>query len=196
MDREPLKPEHLKARLIRALSGLSREQMSEETGIPPSLIGQFEQGQVLPGEEHLARMARCSGFEGADADELMRHFQTQRRTWIRRGGGAGAILENLVQRLRFHCTGAFERLLKLSVPVRPPAPGDRRQAEEQFLNLKRLSLRSKLAAVSLIEEYQNRALAERCREESERQASSNPRRAEAWAQVALKIAQAIPGREN
>jgi tetratricopeptide (TPR) repeat protein len=193
MSKERLKPEHRKARLIRALSGLTQEEMSRETSIPASLIDHFEQGNVVPGGDHLERMAACAGITAADASEHLRLHRTQRETWLRRSEGAGAVLDHLARRLSRHCAGAVQRLLKLRVPERPPSPEDRRQAEVQFPELKRLSRRSRLAAVRSIEALQSWALAERCCEESVRQASRNLQRAASWAQLALEIAKLVPG---
>ncbi|MFL6292078.1 MAG: hypothetical protein ACJ759_14380, partial [Thermoanaerobaculia bacterium] len=51
----------------------------------------------------------------------------------------------------------------------------------------------KLAAVRSIEDFQSWALAERCCDESERQASRNLQRASTWARLALEIARLMPG---
>lgn len=193
MSKGRLKPEHRKARLIRALSGLTQEEMSRETGIPASLIDHFEQGNVVPGGDHLEKMAACAGITAADADEHLRLYRMQRETWLRRSEGLGAVLDHLARRLGRYCAGAVQRLLKLRVPERPPSPEDSRQAEEQFLRLKRLSRRSRLAAVRSIENFQSWALVERCCEESVQQASRNLKRAAAWAQLALEIARLMPG---
>ncbi len=187
MSREPLKPEHLEARVVRALSGLTQEEISEDTGIPQSLVAQFEQGKVLPGKDQLERLAGCAEIDVENAAELVRAYRGQRRTWLRRSDGAGPLLDSLVLALRQHCADAFQRLLKIRRPVRPPSPEDRRQAEERFAELKRLSQRSRLAVVRSIEEYQGRALAERCREESARLAPLDARRADSWARLALEI---------
>ena len=193
MSQERLKPEHRKARLIRALSGLTQEEMSRETGIPASLIDHFEQGNVVPGGDHLEKMAACAGMTAADADEHMRLHGMQRETWLRRSEGIGAVLDHLVKRLSRQFAGAVQSLLKLRVPERPPSPEDRRQAEEQFRKLKRLSRQSRLAAVRSIWDFQSWALAELCCEESVRQASRNIQRAASWAQLALEIAGLMPG---
>jgi transcriptional regulator with XRE-family HTH domain len=184
MSHTTLKPEHLKARVIRALSGLSQEQMGEKTGTSSSLIDQIERGKVLPGEDHLQRMAEQAGFESADADELLTHYRTQSQTWLRTSEGVSSILDSLVRRLRRHSVHAVQRLLKLA----PPKPAQREAAEEQLANLRRLSYRSRLAVVRSVEEYRSQALARRCREESVRQASSNPRRAASWERLAQEIA--------
>jgi transcriptional regulator with XRE-family HTH domain len=196
MSKVRLKPEHRMARLIRALSGLTQEEMSRETGISVSLIDQFEQGHVIPSGDHLEKMAACAGMTATDAAEHLRLHRTQRATWLRGSEGLGAVLDHLARRLRRHCTGAMQRLLKLRVPERPPSPEDRQQAEEQFLKLKRLSRRSRLAVVRSIEEFQSWALAERCCDESVLQASRNLRRAASWAQLALEIARLIPGQKG
>jgi transcriptional regulator with XRE-family HTH domain len=187
MSRDPLKPEHLEARVIRALSGLTQAEISEDTGISQSLIAQFEQGTVLPGKDQLERLAGCAEIDVQNAEELLRLHRGQRRTWLRRSDGAGPLLDSLALALRRHCADAFQRLLKIRRPARPPAPEDRRQADERFAELKRLSQRSRLAVVKSIEAYQGPALAERCREESARLAPFDPGRAASWARVALEI---------
>jgi transcriptional regulator with XRE-family HTH domain len=194
MSRQPLKPEHLMARAIRAFSGLKQDEMGEESGIPSSLIDQVEQGKVMPDGDHLKRIAACAGITEADAEELLRVYQTQRDSWHRSSQGVDTTLDNLVRRLRLHCANAFRRLLKLRPPERPPAAEeDRRQAEEQIASLKRLSRRSRLAAVRLIEELQTWSLVERCSEESVRQVSRSLKRAASWARLALVIARFVPG---
>jgi transcriptional regulator with XRE-family HTH domain len=179
MSRETMKPEHFKARLIRALSGLTQAQMSEETGLTQSLIDQMEQGKVLPSEDHLETLAGQADIRAADADELLAHYHTQTRTLVRPSEGAGTILRHLVRRLRRHSVHAVQRLLKLPVPQ----TGDQGRAEEQLAELKRLSHRSQLAVVRSVEGYRSPALAARCREES----LKDTWRATAWARLAAEI---------
>ncbi len=193
MTRSTLKTAHLKARMFRAVSGLTQEQMGEATGITPSLLDQFEQGHVVPGSHHLAVMAGCAGVEEAEVDELLRQRETQGSPWLRSSRGAAGTIDRLVRGLRRHCASAVRRLLKVRPPVWPPEPWDCRMAEEQLASLKRLSRRSQLAAVRSIEELQNWALVERCCDESVRQASHSLKRATAWARLAMEIARLVSG---
>lgn len=182
MSGETLKPHHFKARLIRALSGLSQEQMSERTGIPASVLAQLERGNGSLTEEELERMAGQARFESADADELLRLYQTQTRAWLRTSEGAGPLLQGFVGKLRRRSLQAVQRLLKLPAP-QPVDPG---RADEQIAQLLRLSHRSRLAVVRSAEDFRSSAMAARCRQEAERQAA-DPRRADAWTRLAAEI---------
>ena len=72
----------------------------------------------------------------------------------------------------------------------------RRQAEEQFAELKRLSPRSRLAVVRLNPEYQNWALVERCCEAAIEEGSRDLKQSAAWARLALAIAKWVRGPEG
>ena len=178
MSNETLPPEVLKARLIRALSGLSQAQMGERVGIDPGHLAHMEMGEAPVTEDQLRRMAAEAGIGIAEADELLGLYQEQTRPWLRTGEGMETILDEIGRGLRQHAGLALQRLLKLPPP--PPEPGD---TEKQLANLKRLSHRSRLAVVQSVEEYRTPALARRCRE----QAAADPRRAASWEALAAEI---------
>jgi tetratricopeptide (TPR) repeat protein len=72
----------------------------------------------------------------------------------------------------------------------------RRQAEEQFGELKRLSPRSRLAVVRLSPQYQSWALVERCCEAAIEEGSRDLKQSAAWARLALAIAKWARGPEG
>jgi len=72
----------------------------------------------------------------------------------------------------------------------------RRQAEEQFAELKRLNARSRLAVVRLNREYQNWALVEGCCEAAIEEGSRDLKQSAAWARLALAIAKWVRGPEG
>ncbi len=72
----------------------------------------------------------------------------------------------------------------------------RRQAAEQFAELKRLDARSRLAVVRLNREYQNWALVESCCEAAVEEGSRDLKRSAAWARLALGIAKWVRGPEG
>ncbi|MES1245870.1 MAG: helix-turn-helix transcriptional regulator [Acidobacteriota bacterium] len=185
MSNETLPPEVLKARLIRALSGLSQAQMGERVGIDPGHLAHMEMGEAPVTEDQLRRMAAEAGISIAEADELLGLYQEQTRPWLRTGEGMEAILDEIGRGLRQHAGLALQRLLKL-----PPPPQDDHDTEEQLANLRRLSPRSRLAVVRSVEGYRTPALARRCREEARRcreKAAADPRRAAAWERLADEI---------
>ena len=180
MNDETLPPETLKARLIRALSGLSQAQMSARIGIDATHLARIEMGDAPVTGDLLLRMAAEAGIGIAEADELLARYQEQTRPWLRTGEGMETLLGELGRSLLQHAGLALQRLLKLPPP--PPEPGD---TEKQLANLKRLSTRSRLAVVQSVEEYRTPALARRCREEARR--TADPRRAASWEALAAEI---------
>lgn len=179
MSHETLPPESLKARLIRAASGLSQAEMSERTGIAATQLAQIERGNAPVTGDQLRRMAAEAGLGIAEADDLLARYQEHTRPWLRTGEGMEAILDEIGRSLREHADLALQRLLKLPPPRRDPV-----DVEEQIANLRRLSPPSRLAVVRSVEGYRTPALARRCREE----AAANPRRAAAWERLAAEIA--------
>lgn len=178
MNDETLPPEVLKARLIRALSGLSQAQMSARIGVDPGHLARIEMGDAPVTGDQLRRMAAEAGIGIAEAGELLALYQEQTRPWLRTSEGVDALLDELGRGLRRYAGLALQRLLKL--PPRPPEPRD---TEEQLADLRRLSPRSRLAVVRSVEEYRTPALARRCRE----QAAADPRRAASWETLAAEI---------
>ncbi len=180
MSNETLSPETLKARLIRALSGLSQAQMSERTGIDPTQLARIETGEAPVTEDQLRRMAGEAGIGIPEADELLALYQEQTRPWQRTSENLEDVLGEISRGLRRHIELALQRLLKLPLPL--PGAVD---AEEQLANLRRLSPRSRLAMVQNVEAYSNPALARRCREEARRHPTGSRRTA--WEKLAAEI---------
>lgn len=181
MNPETLPPETLKARVIRALSGLSQAQMSERTGIDPAQLSRIETGDAPVTGDQLRRMAAEAGIGIAEADELLGLYREQTRPWLRTGEGMEAVLDGIGRGLRQHAGLALQRLLKL-----PPPKPDECDVEKQLADLRRLSPRSRLAVIRNVEGYRTAALARRCREEARRHAA-DPRRAAAWESLATEM---------
>lgn len=197
MRDEAIRPENRKARMLRGLSGKSQARTAKEIGRSPAQIDQWEQGNVVPGEDDLKLLAeRTAGITTGDADELFALYEVQRRTFQRRSSGIGAVVEDLAEKLARHCEGSVRRLLKLPLPEVLPSAEDRHQAEEQFAELKRLSPRSRLAVVRLNREYQNWALVERCCDAAVEEGSRDLKQSAAWARLALAIAKWVRGPEG
>jgi tetratricopeptide (TPR) repeat protein len=188
------KPETLIARLLRALSGLSQIAFGKKTGRNPVLIDQWEQGDTLPGEPDLKALAELgAGISRDDAGEHLELYETQRSAFRRSLDGAGALLDGLTAALIRYGASAVRRLLTLPAAESPPSPGDRADAEVRFAELRRLSRRARLAVVRLNEDYQGWALAQRCCEESEAEASRDLAGAAGWARLALAVAWRVRG---
>jgi tetratricopeptide (TPR) repeat protein len=189
-----MKRENLKARLLRALAGLSQVQMARRIGRSAAQIDQWERGNGVPGAEDLKLLAE-QGAEIAleDADELLDLYETQRQAFRRRSAGAGSILDDLAARLGRFCVHAVRRLLKLPLPERQASPEDRPRAEEQLAALRRLRPSARLAVVRFTRDYQSWVLVEGCCAASEEEASRSLQSAADWARVALVIAKCMSG---
>ncbi len=187
-------PETLIARLLRALSGLSQAMFGKKTGRSPVLIDEWEQGSSLPGEPDLKALAELgAGISRDDADELLELYETQKSAFRRSLDGAGALVDSLTAALIRHAAGAVRRLLTLPVAESTPSPTDRAAAEVRIAEMRRLGRRARLAVVRLNEDYQGWALAERCCEESVKEASRDLASAAGWARLALAVAWRVRG---
>src|ERR1700686_3562318 len=155
-----MKRENLKARLLRALSGKTLERLSVETSVPPGLIGQIEQGKIQARPDYLERLAANEGLTLADAEAILREYETRRAANSRRGRSGEEIREKLHADLRSHVEGCYERLMTLPVPESDPKPEDRVRAAELFERLAGLSPDERLAVVRLEPELQTWALCE------------------------------------
>jgi tetratricopeptide (TPR) repeat protein len=106
----------------------------------------------------------------AATEEALRFLDTLRRPRLRRGAGAGAILNGILEGVRSEVDTAYRRLLAL------PSPDAAPQGEA--------------------EECWSWALCERICEASVREASRNVERAAAWARLAQQIAERVQGPEE
>ncbi|MFY9820182.1 MAG: helix-turn-helix transcriptional regulator [Thermoanaerobaculia bacterium] len=191
-----MKRENLKARLVRAVSGKTQEQLSEEIGDPPGIIGQIEQGKLQARLDYLERLAANEGITAADAEDLLRRYERFRAARRRRGQSAEDLLEGLDEDLRSHTRESYERLVALPLPASEPRAEDRVRAAELFERLAGLSPEERLAVVRLEEEFQSWALCERVSHASEREASRDIELADAWANLAGEIAERVRGPEG
>src|SRR5436305_13003574 len=180
--------EHYLARLLRALSGKTQEQMAEETGVHPSLIGQIEQGQVLPAADHLARMAQSLGLTVRDAEEVLALAETLQRAQLRRGPGAEELLEDIARQVRELVQAAYRRILTLPLPESPPKPEDRLRAADLWARLEALEPHLWSAAIQISEELQSWALCEQVCAEAMRATARDAGQAVALGRLAREIA--------
>lgn len=180
------------ARLFRALAGLTQTDFGEVTGVNPILIDRYEQGKAEPSPENLRREAEGAGLTVQTGEEVLRFADTLRRPRQRAGLGRAPLfqeLEALAARLS-------ERLLRLPPAASPPRAEDRRHAEVLWAQLKDLPVDQQLAVVRAGRDFQSWALAVRCCDESETEASRQLERAASLARLAQEIADRVPGPEG
>jgi tetratricopeptide (TPR) repeat protein len=191
-----MRREHRLARLLRALSGRTQEQLADETGVYRSLIAQIELGEVLPSRDHLEAMAASARITLPDAERILRLYETLSRSRQRWGRDAGELLDQMTKKLRSQAGAAYQRLLTLSLPEGPTAAGDRERAEELFSRLEGLSEEMRLAVVRVAEEYQTWYLCERVCLASVQLVSRDVESAAAWGRLAQEIAERVRGPEQ
>lgn len=190
-----MKREHSLARVLRALSGLTQAEIAEEIGVHVSLIGQIEQGQVLPSAEVLKGMATAAGLTVAEGEEILALADTLRKKRRRQGLGIEDLLDEAADAVRSQIQSSFRRLLTLPLPGDPPQPDDRREAAELFERLKTLDATIRSTVVQLSSSFQVWALCEKACDESLRETAS-AEEATGWARLAQEIAERVRGTES
>ncbi|HYU33292.1 MAG TPA: helix-turn-helix transcriptional regulator [Thermoanaerobaculia bacterium] len=178
--------ENVMARLLRALSGLTQEQMADAIDVHPSLITQIELDQVTPSPEQLAGMARAAGITVPGAEELLVHYDTLRRSSRWRGGGLEELVQKLAVDLRDLVLTASDEILALQRADDEKAEEeDQRRAAELWSRLEKYPLETQLELVEVADEYQNGLLYERVSDLAEQEA--DPERAAGLERLARRI---------
>jgi transcriptional regulator with XRE-family HTH domain len=186
------------ARLLRALSGKSQDQLAADSGLHPSLVASFETAKAVPRQDHLEKLAQGAGITLEEISELVELFQTYRNARRRLSDReAETALTRLCEQLLEHVRAVHQQLRLLPVPPPPPSPEDREEAEELWNEIAKLSPEGQRAAVRLGRDFQTWALCERICHESEREAAGGRgERALELAQLAREIADRVGGPEE
>jgi tetratricopeptide (TPR) repeat protein len=156
--------------------------MSEATGIDRATIQHYESGRFPLPEEHLERLAVPSGLTVAAGEEVLELADTLRQPRVRQGRGAEDLIAELGETRRVR--RAWQQLLRMRLPARPPCPADRVQARELLSLLKELDEDQRLGAVQAAEQLHTWAFCIEAAEESRRAASRDVQEAAAWARLA------------
>jgi transcriptional regulator with XRE-family HTH domain len=190
--------ENMIARLLRALSHKSQAQVGRETGIHPSLLASFETGKAVPRPEHLDKLARLADITVEEASALLDLAAAYRHGGTREASkDAEAAIRRLCEKLTDYTLMTYEQARALPLPAKPPAPGDRKEAEELWSRLKEISPAGREAAVRLAAEFQTWALCERICHESEcAAAEGRGERAVELARLAREVADRVGGPEE
>ena len=191
-----MRREQVLARMLRALSGMTQEQIGQEIGVHTSLIAQFELGRAVPGRDHLERLAKAVRLTLRDAEEILRLAEALQQPRLRRGEGAENLLDELAQEVRSRAGTGYERALRLPSPGSSPQAGERERAEELFEKLQAVHPETRLTMVRLAEGYQTWALCERICRAVEQEAARDLESAAAWAGLAQEIAARVRGPEE
>jgi len=187
--------ENVIARLLRALSGLTQEQMADEIDVHPSMITQIELDQVTPSPEQLAGMARAAGITVPGAEELLVHYDTLRRSSRWRGGGLDELVQKLAVDLRDLVLTASDEILALQRADDEKAEAeDERRAAELWSRLEGYPLETQLELVEVADEYQTGLLYEKVSDLAEEEA--DPERAAGLERLARRILELLASRDH
>lgn len=178
------------ARLFRALTDSTQQELAEELGVPRVTLTQYEGGKIPLQPDHLDRMAELAGLTVDQGDELLQRYDTLRRTRQRAGRDPESLFAELGEPLRSRAHRTFQRLLTLRLPATPPRAEDRIPAGELFATLKELTPAQRLAVVRIATDYQTWAVCELAVEES------LVGEAEAWAELAVEISEYMGGEKE
>ncbi|MEA2563657.1 MAG: helix-turn-helix protein [Acidobacteriota bacterium] len=184
MDRE-----HRLARLFRALTDKTQQDLAKQLGIEKGTLTNCESGKLKPSSALLDRMAEAAGITVDQGDELLQLHDTLSRTPQRVGRDPEALFADLGEPLRTRAHRAFQRLLILRLPDTPPRAEDRIPAKELFANLEKLTPDQRIAVVRIATEYQTWAVCELAVERS----LAGGGEAETWAELAVEISEYVGG---
>jgi transcriptional regulator with XRE-family HTH domain len=182
---------NLIARLLRAGSGQSQQQIADSTGLHPITVSNIERGDDRPGAQTLELIAAKVGLSAGDGEEILRLYETLQGQRLRQGRDVDDLLAGLVENLRNRSQRLMERLRRLPHPGEAPSPDDRRTATERMAVLRTLDEPTRLLLVKVDEDFQTWALAEQAAQASA--AADDLREARAWARLAVEIARTIRG---
>ncbi len=191
-----MKQEHVIARLLRALSGKTQEQTAEDLGVDSSFIAQVELGKVLPGQDHLEKLAAGIGLTVPDAEIILRLFQALRDPRFRQGETIRDIVEGLQGVAGSLMKAAYLQLLGIPLPDGVPGVEQRQRAQELFQELEALSQEERLVVVQAVSDCQSWAFLERVCQAVKQESSRRVEVAKEWLQVAREVAKLIEGPEE
>ncbi|MES1242813.1 MAG: helix-turn-helix transcriptional regulator [Acidobacteriota bacterium] len=182
---------NLIARLLRAGSGKSQEQLADDTGLHPVTVANIERGLDRPETQTLDQIAAGVSLTTDDGEELLRLYESLQRRRLRPGRDVDDLLAGLVEDLRNRSRLLMERLRRLPLPGEAPSPEDRSAAIERMAVLRTLDEPTRLLLVKVDEDFRTWALAEQAAQASA--AADDLREARAWARLAVEIARTIRG---
>jgi len=188
--------QNMMARILRALSGKTQEQIAEELGVDASLIAQFELGRALPSQDHLDGMAKSAGLTTEGSRLILRLFDTLRDPSLRRSESLDEAVNRLKDLAGAIIKAAYEQLLGTPLPGGLPEPKERQRAKELFQDLEGRSQEERLAVVQSVEECQTWILLDLVCQAVAQEAPRNTEKAAEWVEVAREIVVNIEGPEE
>ncbi|MEO6191401.1 MAG: helix-turn-helix domain-containing protein [Thermoanaerobaculia bacterium] len=181
---------------LRSAQGWSQKELAEAAGIPANLLSDYERGRKTLSRERLETMAAFMGLPSGAVDTALGFLQAIREG-SREPGPPSA------QNWRIEAVAAqsarlmsdFTRQMLGMLTAETQALEARQQAVSLWARLKRYSVAHRRAIVEELAEFRNWALCELLCEESIKAAADSADRALELANLALRVAELIPGEE-
>jgi len=187
---------------LRSLRGWNQKELAEASGVERGLISRYEQGQKVPSKSTLERLVAGGGLPFSLFEDTLPFIRLVRSALEGTADddaatGASAIARSVSDAVHAVVAEALAGLTLLSEPEdEPGVESARARAEEQWLRLSRYPARDQRLLVEGAREFQTWAFAERLCVESEAAAAGDPSRALELAELALRVADLVPGGEG
>lgn len=186
---------------LRAGLGWSQAELADAAGISPPQLNDYEKGRKKLERERLEHLVRFLGIPPERIDEslacLTRNRAASRAAAAAPGsrGDSERRAEVIALRVGRLITDAARSVLAL-LTVEGDALVQRQLADRQIVRLQKRSATQRRLLVEGVPDLRNWALAERAALESVALAPNHPEEAREWAELAVRIAELVPGEES
>jgi transcriptional regulator with XRE-family HTH domain len=188
---------------LRSLRGWNQRELAEAAGVDKALISLYEQGKKAPSKRTLERLVAAVGLPFSLFEDTLPFIRLVRSSLEgappdeAAAAGASTMARSVSDVVHATVAQALAGLSRLSAPEDEPSVESARiRAEEQWLRLRRHPVRDQRVLVEAAREFQTWAFAERLCAESETAAAGDPGRALDLAELALRVANLVPGGES
>ncbi len=181
--------------------GWSQTALAEAAGISPSLLNDYEKGRKTLERERLEYLAGFMGIPPERVDGSLADLAQTRaasRAASASPGSRGEIYshaEVVALRAGRLIADTVRSLMELLI-VEGDAIVQRQLADQQIVRLRKRTPGQRLLLVEGGREFRNWALAERAALDSVSLAPNHPQEAREWAELAVRIAEMVPGEES
>lgn len=196
-------PEDLKIAIafLRAFQGWNQTELAKAAGIDKSLISLYELGRKKPSPKTMERLLKATGVPPSLFEDVLRMIHMVRVAAADLDVESTTVAEDLAWAVAVSLKLALIELLGGldDMDEEEPAQGtpekDRVEAEELWSTLQPFSPQDRRLLVKEGREFRSWALVERICQECEEVAPNDPVQAQEIAELALVIAERVPGNE-
>jgi transcriptional regulator with XRE-family HTH domain len=198
MPRRPPPPHGLTLTILRTAQGWSQKDLAEATGLSRGVLSEYETGTTELSRERLETLAAALGWPPGSVDRVLFGLGSLRPapeapvSPVEPSAAEGRIIDQAAALAARETAEALRADLTRELREEKARQG-RRTAEVLWLKLKPLPAAERRRRVESRLEYHDPFLCERLCAESERAAASDARRARELAELALLVAEHVPG---